>query len=209
MTGGTIAWGITFAVLCVATGITIGYQIGHARGLRHAAEDAENARDAAVVASWKDLPDEDTRPAPPWPPAPPQASRDGPGKHRHPAGPRHAGLPVAGRLPAEPSPWAVTMTLPAPVGSPPWEQAPDRMLQVQGTLRAGEDAPEPPTEVLEPTPADCLRPDTMTDTGWTRQMARQLAQEMDADIERMVQDTDRWIAEHVTATDPVLKAITK
>ena len=72
MTGGTLAWGIAFGALCVITGILIGWPIGHARGLRHAAEDAEDAVTAAIVADWKGLPDEDARPAPPWPPAPPE-----------------------------------------------------------------------------------------------------------------------------------------
>ena len=150
----------------------------------------------------------------------PDAPRTGP-KHRHPAGPpRHAELPAAGYLPAEPSPRAATMTQPAPAQSPPWDQPPDRMLHVQGILRAGDaarinDTPEPepepgpPTQVLEPTAADCLRPDALTDTGWTRQEARRLAQEMDRDIERMEQDMGAWLAEHIGATDSTLKAITK
>lgn len=210
MTGGTLALGVTFAALCILLGGMTCWPVAYRRGLKHAAEDAENTRDAAVVASWKDLPDEDTRPAPPWPAAPPQqqAPRDGPGKHRHPAGPpRHAprppapqephpALPVAGYLPA-PGPWDGTITVRAYGQAPPWETPPPPP------------PPEPQTQVLEPTPADCRRPDTMTDTGWTRQMARQLAQEMDADIERMAQETDAWIAAHVTATDPVLKEITR
>lgn len=188
MTGGTLAWGIAFAVLCVAVGILIGWPVGHARGLKHAAEDAQDAADAAVVAGWKDLPDEDARPAPPWPPAPPQAPRDGPGKHRHPAGPRHAELPAAGYLPAEPSPWAATMTLPAPVQAPPWD-IPE---------------PEPPTQVLEPTAV--ISP--TTETGWTREMAAQLA-DMERFMAEQTADTERYMAELISATDSTLKAITK
>ena len=170
---GHLAWGITFAVFCVIGGMLIAGPIGYAHGRKRAAEDAEDARSAAVIDEWKGLPDEDT-PSPPWPPAPPQAPRTGP-KHRHPAGPpRHAELPAAGYLPAEPGPWAATMTLPAPVQSPPWEQ------------------PEPPARVLEPTAV--LSPDSLTDTAWTR---------------RMAEDMDRWIAEHIGATDSTLKAITK
>jgi hypothetical protein len=176
MTGGTLAWGIAFAVLCVITGILIGLPIGHSRGLKHAAEDAADALHAAVVAGWKDLPDEDTRPSPPWPPAPPETPHAGPGKHRHPAGPRHAELPVAGYLPAEPEPWNGTITLPAPVQQPPWDISPA----------------EPQTQVLEPT-AVLPPPDPRTDTAWTRDMAA---------------DMDRWIAEHITATDSTLKEIT-
>jgi hypothetical protein len=178
---GHLAWGIAFAVLCIATGISIGWSIGHSRGLKHAAEDAEDAATAATIAGWKGLPDEDDHPAPPWPPAPPDPPRAGPGKHRHPSGPpKHAALPAAGRLPAEPSPWAATMTLPAPTGSPPWETPP----------------PEPPTEVLEPTAvlSPAAPDDDITITTWTRQMT---------------QDMDRWIAEHITATDSTLKEITR
>jgi hypothetical protein len=150
MTGGTLAWGIAFAALCFLLGMMTGWPLGHWRGLRHAAEDAEDAADAAIVAGWKGLPDEDARPSPPWPPAPPQAPRAGPGKHRHPPGPRHAALPAAGYLPAEPSRWAGQITVPAPVQRPPWDARP----------------PEPPTEVLEPTavlPGPV--PDPLTDTG--------------------------------------------
>jgi hypothetical protein len=85
---------------------------------------------------------------------------------------------AAGYLPAPDGPWNGTITVPAPVQSPPWETRPE---------------PEPPAEVLEPTAADCLRPDALTDTGWTRQMAA---------------DMDAWIAEHITATDSTLKQIT-
>jgi hypothetical protein len=52
--------------------------------------------------------------------------------------------------------------------------------------------PEPQTEVLEPTAV--LAPDSCTDSAWTR---------------RMAEDMDRWIAEHITATDDTLKAITR
>ena len=181
MTGGTLAWGITFAALCVATGMTIGWPIGHARGLRHAAEDdAEAAYWTPDDDEWNRLADEPARPAPAWPAAPPEAPRGG--KHRNPSGPpRHAGLPVAGRLPApEPDRWTGTITvpapLPAPVQAPPWDTRP----------------PEPEPEVLEPTAV--LSPDSLTDTAWTL---------------RMAEDMDRWIAEHIGATDSTLKAITK
>ena len=174
MTGGTIAGGITFAVLCVATGRTIGYPIGHARGLKHAAEDAENTRDAAIVTSWKDLTDEDARPSPPWPTAPPRETpRAEPGKHRHPAGPRHAALPAAGYLPA-PGPWDGTITVPAPVQRPPWETP----------------QPEPRTEVPEPTAV--LSP--TTDTAWTREMAAQVA-DMDRFITGLIGATDPVLKE--------------
>jgi len=177
---GTIAWSITFAALCIITGIMIGWPLGDRHGQKRAAQDAQDDATAAVVAGWKELPDEDEDPAPPWPPAPADPLRAGPGKHRHPAGPpKHTALPVAGRLPAEPSRWAGQITVPAPVRRPPWETRPPE--------------PEPPTEVLEPTAADCLRPDALTDTGWTRQMAA---------------DMDAWIAEHITATDSTLKEIT-
>ena len=187
--GGMLAWGITAAVLCVVTGIMIGWPIGHWRGLRHAAEDAGDARDAAIVAGWKGLPDEDARPAPPWPPAPPETPHAGPGKHRHPAGPRHAGLPAAGRLPAEPGPWNGRITVPAPAQSPPWDIRP----------------PEPQTEVLEPTAADCRSPDALTESAWTRGMAA----DMDRRIAEQEAETERFMAELIGATDSVLKEITK
>jgi len=182
MTGGTLAWGIAFAVLCVVVGIMIGWPIGHWRGLRHAARDAEDAAWRQTDAEWKGLADATPHPAPL--PVQPVALHAGPGRHRHPAGPRHAELPTAGYLAApEPNPWAATMTLPAPVQSPPWEARPPEP----------EPEPEPPTEVLEPTPADCLPPDALTDSAWTRNMAA---------------DMDRWIAEHIGATDSTLKQIT-
>jgi hypothetical protein len=208
MTGGTLAWGIAFAALCIITGILIGWPVGHSRGLRHAAEDAADDATAAIVTGWKELPDEDDHPSPPWPPAPPDPPRAGPGKHRHPAGPPKHALPVAGYLPAEPSRWNGTITVPAPVQSPPWGPRPGEtdMAWVQRTTaqtRAEIEAaaaevdrryglPEPPTEVLEPT-AVLPPPDTRTDTAWTREMAA---------------DMDRWIAEHITATDSTLKEIT-
>jgi len=205
MTGGTLALGCSFAALCILLGIMIGWPIGHWRGMRHAARDAEDASWQQTDAEWKGLADATPDPAP-LPVQP--VVRAGPGKHRHPAGPRHAGY-----LPAETSPWAGTMTLPAPGQAPPWDQPPDRMLHVQGVLRADEaarikEALEPQTEVLEPTAADCRRPDTLTDTGWTRQEARRLAEEMDRDIERMEQDAFGWIAERIGATDSTLKEIT-
>jgi hypothetical protein len=178
MTGGTLAWGIAFGALCIVTGILIGWPVGHWRGLRHAAEDAADAATLLTVAGWKGLADEDARPSPPWPPAPPQTPRAGPGKHRQSPGPRHAALPAAGRLPAEPRRWAGSITVPAPVQRPPWEARPPE--------------PEPPTEVLEPTAV--LPPDPRTDSAWTRDMAA---------------DMDRWIAEHITATDSTLKEITR
>jgi hypothetical protein len=166
-----IAWGIASWVLCVATGMLIAWPVAYSRGLRHAAEDAEDAATAAVVAGWKSLPDEDTAPAP-------AAPHTGPGKHRHPAGPRHAALPVAGRLPAEPRRWTGTITVPAPGWQPPsWGTPP----------------PEPQADVLEPTAVLPPVPDPRTDTAWTRDMAA---------------DMDRWIAEHITATDSTLKQIT-
>jgi len=194
MTGGHLPWGVAWTALCILLGIMIGWPIGHSRGRRRAAEDARDDADAAVVAGWKD---EDPRlapvqpaglpgiatlgipptagSAPPWPAAPPDPPRPGPGKHRHPSGPpKHTALPAAGYLPAEPSPWARTITVPAPVQRPPWE------------------TPEPQTEVLEPT-AVLPPPDPRTDTAWTREMAA---------------DMDRWIAEHITATDSTLKEIT-
>jgi len=176
---GTIAWSITFAALCIATGILIGWPLGDRHGRKRAAEDADDDAAAATVASWKGLPDEDGRPSPPWPPAPADPPRAGPGKHRHPAGPRHAALPVAGYLPAPDGtgPWNGTIAVPAPVQRPPWDISPA----------------EPETQVLEPTAADCLRPDALTDTGWTRQMAA---------------DMDRFIAGLIGATDKTLKEIT-
>jgi hypothetical protein len=191
MTAGTLAWGCTAAALCVVFGMVIGYPIGHRRGWDHATEEAEWQR---TDARWKGLAEEAARPTPVRPAPPAETPRTGPGKHRHPAGPRHAELPAAGYLPAETSPWGGTITVPAPVQAPPWETRPPE--------------PEPRTEVLEPTAADCLRPDGLTDTGWTRRMAREMAQEMDRDIERMEQDMGAWIAERITATDPVLKEIT-
>jgi len=176
---GTLAWGIAFGVLCLVAGMLIGWPLGDRHGQKRAAEEAEDAAAAAVVDAWKGLPDEDGRPSPPWPPAPPQAPPAGRGKHRHPAGPRHTALPVAGYLPAPDGmgPWNGQITVPAPVQQPPWE-AP---------------LPEPQTEVLEPTAADCLRPDALTDTGWTRQMAA---------------DMDQFIAGLIGATDKTLKEIT-
>jgi hypothetical protein len=209
MTGGTLALGCSFAALCILLGVMIGWPVGHWRGMRHAAEDAEDARDAAVIAGWKGIADATPDPAPL--PVKPVALHGGPGKHRHPAGPRHAELPAAGYLPAETSPWAGTMTLPAPVQSPPWETLPPETVQLSG-IRSREVIPEyeePQTEVLEPTAADCVRPDALTDTGWTRQEARRLVQEMDRDIERIEQDAGAWIAERIGATDSTLKAITR
>ena len=167
MTGGELALGCTWTALCILLGALICCPIAYAYGRKRAAEDAEDAVTAATIDEWKGLPDEDARPAPPWPVPPAQAPRTGPGKHRHPAGPpRHAGLPAAGYLPAEPSPWAATMTLPAPVQVPPWEQ------------------PEPETQVLEPTAV--LPPDSLTDTAWTRRMAA----DMDAWIAEHIGATD-------------------
>jgi hypothetical protein len=201
MTGGTLAWGIAFAVLCILLGVIIGIPVGHWLERRRAARDAEDAAWRQTDAEWKGLADATPDPAPL--PVQPVTLRTGPGKHRHPAGPRHAELPAAGYLPApEPNPWRHlpvaargtapagagpwdgTMTLPAPVQSPPWEtRPPEPQAEVL----------EPPTEVLEPTAADCLRPDALTDSAWTRNMAA---------------DMDRWIAEHIGATDSTLKQIT-
>jgi hypothetical protein len=187
MTGGTLALGCSFAALCILLGIMIGWPIGHWRGMRRAAEDAEDARDAAVIAGWGGLADPTPDPAPL--PVQPVVTHAGPGRHRHPAGPRHAGY-----LPAETSPWAGTMTLPAPVQSPPWETLPPETVQLSG-IRSREVIPEyeePQTEVLEPTAV--LSP--TTDTGWTREMAAQLA------------DMERFMAKLIGGTDDTLKQIT-
>jgi hypothetical protein len=163
MSGGTLAWGITAAVLLIVTGIMIGWPVGHWRGRKHGIEEA----------GWKQAEVHARRPAPVRPAPPAETPRAGPGKHRHPAGPRHAELPAAGYLPAEPGPWGGTITVPAPVQAPPWETRP----------------PEP---VLEPT-AVLPPPDPCTDSQFTRRMAL---------------DMDAWIAEHIGATDSVLKEIT-
>ena len=177
MTGGTLAWGIAFAVLCILLGVIIGIPIGHWLERRHAARDAEDAAWRQTDAEWKGLADATPDPAP----LPVQPVALHTPKHRHPAGPRHAELPAAGYLPApEPNPWAAAMTLPAPVQSPPWETRPPE--------------PEPRTEVLEPTAVlSPPVPDPLTDTAWTRDMVREM---------------DRWIAEHIGATDSTLKQIT-
>jgi hypothetical protein len=191
VTGGTLALGCSFAALCILLGIMIGWPIGHWRGMRHAAEDAEDAEHAATIAEWKGLADATPDPAP-LPVQP--VVRAGPGKHRHPAGPRHAELPAAGYLPAEPSPWAGTMTLPAPVQSPPWDpQAPEPPPWWNRPPHTRPPEPEPQTEVLEPT-AVLPPPDPLTESAWTRRMAL---------------DMDAWIAEHIGATDATLKAITR
>jgi hypothetical protein len=175
MTGGTLAWGITALAAALIGGLLAGMWIGYERGYDQGAEDAE--QEMRDDARWKGLADTPARPAPA--PAPPPAPRTGPGKHRHPAGPRHAALPVAGYLPAEPRRWAGTITVPAPVQQPPWDTRP----------------PEPQTEVLEPTAVlSPPVPDTRTDSAWTRDMAR---------------DMDAWIREHIGATDATLKEITR
>jgi hypothetical protein len=198
MTAGMLPWGVAAMALCIFLGALTCWPVAYRRGWDHAAEEAEWQQ---TDARWKGLEKEADRPVPvrpaglpgiatpnippagPFsrPPAPPDTPRAGRGKHRHPAGPpQHAALPAAGYLPAPDGPWNGTITVPAPVQSPPWETRP-------------EPEPEPPAEVLEPTAADCLRPDALTDTGWTRQMAA---------------DMDAWIYEHITATDSTLKQIT-
>ncbi len=175
MSGGTLAWGCTAAALCVVVGILIGWPIGHWRGMRHAAEDAEDAAWRQTDAEWEGLADATPDPAPL--PVQPVALHAGPGKHRNPPGPRHAALPAAGYLPApELVWWDGKVTVPAPAQSPPWDIRPA----------------EPQAEVLEPT-AVLPPPDPLTDSAFTRGMAA---------------DMDAWIAEHITATDSVLKEIT-
>jgi hypothetical protein len=139
MTGGTLAWGITALAAALIGGLLAGMWIGYERCYDQGAEDAE--QEMRDDARWKGLADTPARPAPA--PAPPPAPRTGPGKHRHPAGPRHAALP------AEPGRWAGTITVPAPVQQPPRDTRPPE--------------PEPvlePTAVLSP-PV----PDPLTDTG--------------------------------------------
>jgi len=189
MTGGTLAWGGAFAALCAVAGLLAGWPAGYRRGLRHAAEEAEWQR---TDRRWKGLADAADRPAPVRPPVPAQAPRAGPGRHRHPGGPpQHTALPVAGYLPAPDSgPWDGTITLPAPVQSLAWAEVP--ASGPGGTCTITLDSAGPvlePTAVLPP-PV----PDPRTDSQWTREMA---------------QDMTRWIAENITATDPVLKAITR
>jgi hypothetical protein len=162
--------------LCALTGLLAGMWIGYGRGRDHGIEEAEE--EMREDARWKGLADTPAAPAPVRPPAPPETPHAGPGKHRHPAGPRHAALPVTGYPAAPGGPWDGTITVSAPVQAPPWD------------LRAPEAEPLlEPTAVLSP-PA----PDARTDTAWTRDMAA---------------DMDRWIAEHVTATDNCLKEITR
>jgi hypothetical protein len=182
MTGTTIAWGIAALALCAIAGLLLGMWIGYGRGWDHATEEAEWQQ---ADARWDELAEKAARPVPvrppvpARPPAPAQAPPAGPGgRHRHPAGPRHAGLPAAGYLSAEPGPWGGTITVPAPAQQPPWDAPP----------------PEPQTEVLEPTavlpgPA----PDPLTDSQFTR---------------RMAEETDRFIKEIIGATDSTLKQIT-
>jgi len=130
-------------------------------------------------ARWKGLAEEAARPAPARPAPPPETPRAGPGRHRHPGGPpQHAALPVAGYLPAPGGPWDGTIAVPAPGQAPPWDLRP----------------PGPQTEVLEPTAVlSAPPPDPLTDSQFTRGMAA---------------DMDAWIAEHIGATDSVLKEIT-
>jgi hypothetical protein len=161
MTGGTLAWGITALAAALIGGLLAGMWIGYGRGWDHATEEAEWQREDA---RWKGLADTPARPAPA--PAPPPAPRTGPGKHRHPAGPRHAALPVAGYLPAEPSRRAGQITVPAPVQQPPWDIRP----------------PEPQTEVLEPTAVLPGPPET--DTAWTRRKCAELQEYIDGLMER-------------------------
>jgi hypothetical protein len=166
-------WGIIAIALAAIAGLLAGIWIGYERGLRHAEEEAEWQREDA---RWKKPADT---------PAPPETPHAGPGKHRHPPGPRHAAppprtaLPVAGHLPAADGPWNATLIMPAPVQQAPWYAPP----------------PEPQTEVLEPT-AVLPGPVPVTDTGWTREMAAQVA------------DMDRFMARLIGATDATLKEIT-
>jgi len=184
MTGGTLALGCSFAALCILLGIMIGWPIGHWRGMRHAARDAEDASWQQTDAEWKGLADATPDPAP-LPVQP--VVRAGPGKHRHPAGPRHAESPAAAARPApEPDPWRYLAAPYAPSAGP-WNGAVTVPAPVQ------QPQPEPQTEVLEPT-AVLPPPVPETDTAWTRRMAL---------------DMDAWIAEHIGATDATLKAITR
>jgi len=180
VTAGTLAWGCTAAALCVVVGMLIGWPIGYGRGWDHATEEAEWQR---TDARWKGLSEEAARPVPVRPAAPPETPHAGSGKHRHPAGPRHAALPaalpVAGYLPAPDGPWDGTITVPAPAQQPPWDHR----------------APEPQTEVLEPTAVlTAPPPDPLSDSQFTRGMAA---------------DMDAWIREHIGAADSILKEITR
>jgi hypothetical protein len=170
MTPGLLPWGVAALALCAVTGFILGAWIWYERGWNRGADEAE--KEMRADARWKGLPDTPARPAPPA-----ETPRTEPGRHRHPAGPRHAELPAAGYLPAPDGAWVGVMTLPAPVQAPPWDTPPE---------------PEPQTEVLEPT-AVLPRPDPLTDSAFTRRMAL---------------DMDAWIAEHISATDATLKAIT-
>lgn len=180
------AWGWVALAACTIAALLLGMWIGYGRGFDHGTEEGDWQREDA---RWKGLAEEARRPVPVRPPVPaPEPQRDGPGKHRHPAGARHAALPVAGYLAAPVDGlWGGTITMAAPVQRPPWETPEPEP--------APEPEPEPQTEVLEPTAVHPpAAPDPCTDSAWTK---------------RMADDMDRWIAEHIGATDNVLKEITR